>query len=357
MHTYFEQHDITYRVQRLARGGRDDDDAEKIDKDITTAMLSAELACKSQSRSPWSTDLHEAMTTLHILQRHLTQLKTHIDMSVSIANKHDSLPNPVPLPSDIPTTNSAIRIARKATRLIVKDAKNIAETYKREKITAHQLARPKIDPNVIENQIRQNHAMKEMYRKVPSSKPRISGGISMIKIPTDPTADPKNPTTKFSSVVDPVQIENLIIAHNKKHFRQAEVTPLAAPNVTASLGFSGTLPTAQTLLDGTATLPTLTENRFGQAILKQCQRQLPEIKSDIHFDTFKSAYKNWKVSTSTSPSNRHLSHQHALFQPHGIPLDKPEKIDQAETSRDAIWAALYGIVKYATTHGYFFTRW
>ena len=130
------------------------------------------------------------------------RLKTNINMSVSIANKQDTLPNPVPLPPDIPTTNHAIRIARKATRLIVKDAKNIAETYKREKITAHQLARPKVDPNVIENQIRQNHAMKEMYRKVPSSKPRISGGISMIKIPTDPTADPQNPKTKFSSVVD-----------------------------------------------------------------------------------------------------------------------------------------------------------
>ena len=51
--------------------------------------------------------------------------------------------------------------------------------------------------------------MKEMHRKVLSSKPWMSGGISMIKIPANPIDDPKNPKTKVSSIVNPIQIENL----------------------------------------------------------------------------------------------------------------------------------------------------
>ena len=147
----------------------------------------------------------------------------------------------------------------------------------------------------------------------------------MIKIPATATDDPKDPKTKFSSIVDPIQIENLIIACNKKHFRQAEFTPLACSHITSSLGFSGTKPMAQELLDGNADLPHLTPDQFGQEILHKCKRRLPETKSDIHFDVFKDAFKTWKVGTSTSPSNRHLSHQHVLFQPHGIPADQPEK--------------------------------
>ena len=234
-------------------------------------------------------------------------------------------------------------MARKETCRVVKASKDIAETYKKEKIKAHQLAQPTVDPTVIENQIRQNHAMKEMHRKVPSSKPRTSGGISMIKIPVTATDDPKDPKTKFSSIVDPVQIENLIIERNKKHFRQAEFTPLATPHITQSLGFSGTLPIAQDLLKGTADVPTLTPDRFGGEILKKCERRLPETPSDIHFDVFKSAYKSWRVGTSTSPSNRHLSHQHALFQPHGIPPDKPEKSSRPRN--------------HATQSGQLYTAW
>ena len=91
MHAYFEQHDIMYRLKRLFKYGRDDADAETIDRDITQSMLSADLACKSQPCSPWSQELHQAMTTLHILLRHLSQLKTHIDMSQSISIKQAKL--------------------------------------------------------------------------------------------------------------------------------------------------------------------------------------------------------------------------------------------------------------------------
>ena len=49
----------------------------------------------------------------------------------------------------------------------------------------------------------------------------------MIKVPTDPEADPKNPNTVFRTVVDPSEMEEQILKRNRQHFRQASQTPLA----------------------------------------------------------------------------------------------------------------------------------
>jgi hypothetical protein len=64
------------------------------------------------------------------------------------------------------------------------------------------------------------------------------------------------------------------------------------------------------------------------------------------------------VGTSTSPSGGHLSHQHTLFQPHGIDeLIKPKEYKAAEVARKANWFAQHSIVTYGIKYGYSFDRW
>jgi hypothetical protein len=60
------------------------DSAEQLDRDITRAMLHAELQCKSFDRLPWSHDLHTAMTILYIFKMQLTQPRTHRNMQSQI---------------------------------------------------------------------------------------------------------------------------------------------------------------------------------------------------------------------------------------------------------------------------------
>jgi hypothetical protein len=123
--------------------------------------------------------------------------------------------------------------------------------YQKDRIRALQLAEPKKDPHLIEKAFVNAQASKEMHRKVPSAWPAASGGISSIKVPVDPLADPKASNTEFKSIVDPLEIERYILQRNKIHFSQARYTPLATTAVTELLGFGGTRSIADRLLKGT----------------------------------------------------------------------------------------------------------
>jgi hypothetical protein len=230
--------------------------------------------------------------------------------------------------------------------------------YQKDRIRALQLAEPKKDPQIIEKAFATAQASKEMHRKVHSARPAISSCISTIKVPVNPLADPKASTTAFKSIVDPMEIESYILQRNKIHFSQACSTPLATTAVSELLGFGGTQSIADRLLQGTVSVNTITDNPFGQAILLQCKRVNPILPAGITIEEFKASYKKWRVGTSTSPSGRHLSHQHALLQPHGIDeLIEPDEHKKAEKSKALIWYVQHGIVSYGIKHGYTFDRW
>jgi hypothetical protein len=62
----------------------------------------------------------------------------------------------------------------------------------------------------------------------------------MIKVPVDPSEDPKDPDMVFKSIVDPTEVEHHILHRNTIHFAQAHNTPLAHPQLTELIGFSST---------------------------------------------------------------------------------------------------------------------
>jgi hypothetical protein len=315
---YFKDHKIEERLIKLSQGPRDDDRAESIDRDITRGMLAAEAQCKSTHRAPWSKALHESTTRLHILKRVLSQWQTGLDGSTAIAIKQSKLSSPLIIPSSLAELKVALRDAQRARREVIKKGKELRNVYHQDRIKALQLANPKKDPDSIEKAFHSAQASKEMFRKVPSARPTTSGGISSIKIPVDPLNDPKDSQTIFKSIIDPMEIDRHILQRNQIHFSQARHTPLAKPAVSALLGFGGTRSVADQLLQGTVAVRTITEDPFGQAILLQCKRVNPVLPAGISIDEFKASYKIWRIGASTSPSGCHLSHQHALFQPHGI---------------------------------------
>ena len=355
---YFIQHNIQERLQLLLDSDRDDEKAEALDRDITRGMLAAEATCHSRNRHPWSLALHHAMTKLYLLKRVLSQYRTGYDMSIPISQMQTTLPEPIDIPTDIKSINTALRAAQQERRILIRKSHQRRRDYNQEKIMALQLANPKINPQQIETNFVNTTASKEMYRKVPSARPIKSGGINTIKVPAIPSDDPKHPDTIFRTVVDPTEIEKLILARNQTHFGQARDTPFASPEISQMLGFGGTSSVADLLLSGQANINAITTNKYGQALLRFCKRHQPELTPEITLEEFKSSYKKWRVGTSTSPSGRHLSHQHALLQPHGIDPDlSPDDYAQAETSRIDNWSAQHGIVSYAVKHGYCFSRW
>ena len=196
-----------------------------------------------------------------------------------------------------------------------------------------------------------------MWRRIPSSKPTSHGGISTIKIPANPEDDPKNPETQFRSVVDPSEIESLLLERNRKHFSQAGDTPLASPFISKALGWGGNTDTSEHILDGSLHPSRLTTDRFAQDIFHHCRQLNKEIDPSITLEDFKDFYLHWNVGTSTSPSGRHLSHLHALFQPTGLPDDTRETTQLFNDTKESLWLAHYTCINYSTRFGYCFNRW
>jgi zinc-binding in reverse transcriptase/Endonuclease/Exonuclease/phosphatase family len=355
---YFKKHRVEERLIDLAQGSRDDAKAEALDRDITRGMLAAESTCKSTPRAPWSKALHKVLNQLFIMKRALSQKLTGLDCSAAISTMQAKLDVPITIPDTTKDIHLALRALQRTRREVIVHNKNLKSTFQQDRIQALKLASPKIDPDKIEKSFHHRQASKELYRKVPSAKPRSLSGISMIKVPVDPTADPKAPNTLFKSIADPAEVESHILQRNRTHFSQARDTPLASNDISMALGFSGTSSIADKLIKGSIDPSLITPHPFGQAILRACRRTNPQLAAGITLEEFKASYRTWRVGTSTSPSGRHLSHQHALFQPHGIDRDiEPTEHEAAENSRDANWEAQHAILSYALRYGYTFERW
>ena len=357
MDQYLKDHNLPTRIQHTLEDSRDDAAAESIDRDLTAGFLAVDRLCRSTPRSPWSPALHQAITTKYIISRHLSQLLTHRDMSTSIASLQASLSQPVSLPPSVTATQHALRNAQRECRLVVRKAKDLAQVYQAERIRAKQLANPDIEPTKIERLLKHRDAARDMWKRIPSYKPKASGGISMIKTPTDPSADPKHPDTTFRTVVDPAEMEQLLLARNRRHFGQAQDNPLASLNLSDQLGWGAQHPLADDILAGHADVSLLSPDIYAQSILNSCTRRNPELASSISMETMQRFYLHWRARTSTSPSGRHLSHQHILFQPHGIPFDQEEECTLLNDTKALLWQAHHFSIQYATTHGFCFSRW
>jgi hypothetical protein len=337
MPKYMESHNILQRLDNLTQGARNDALAEAIDWDITQSMLAAEATCKSTPQSPWSKALHEVMNRLFILKQVLRKYLTRLDMSASIHIMLSKLTSPTLIPAEYPIILSMLRQARRDRPEAIKQGDQLRQSSQQEKIKALQMANPEKIPKKVEKVFLNTQASKEMFQRVPSARAILSGGICMIKVPTNPNANLKAASMVFKSIVKPSEVEKHILQQNQLHFAQARATPLAQNELTKIYSVSVVHHLLHIKFSRAQFDPrSLTKDIHGSAILRMCQRTNPEMHPDISLDKFKQALKTWQVGTSTSPSGRHLSHQHALFQPHGIdPCIDPDAHHQAEEARNA----------------------
>jgi len=354
LHKYFQTHLVIQRLEEI-KDTANHSIAEKIDADITRAMLHAELKCKSFNRLPWSHDLHAAMTTLYILKMQLSEFLTKRNMQHQISRRQEQLIEPLLLPTTLSETNSALRSARRSCRKIATEARALRKTREEERLAAFQLANPTQNPDQLEHKFRRALETKEMFRRLPSIKPRSTGGLTMVKIPDPEHANPKT-ATKWTTITDPLLVEQKILARNQRHFGQAATTPLATAEIQRLLSFGGTSSISDQLLYNKLDPKHITPDYFGQQLLAKCSTDTTELCPDISFDDMKQRYRCWPERTSTSPSGRHLSHYHALLKPDGL-LPDDEEFEEVDSARQAVWSAHHSLLKYSTRHGYCFNRW
>jgi hypothetical protein len=166
-------------------------------------MLHTELKYKSFNRLPWSHDIHAAMTTLYyILKMQMTQIRTNRDMQTQISRRQTQLLDSILLPDYLSEANIALRSARWCCCQMATEAHALRKTREDERLAAFKLANPTQNPAKLEYQFFRALETDETFRRLPSIKPKSTGGLSMVKIPDSETVNHKT-AENWTTITDP----------------------------------------------------------------------------------------------------------------------------------------------------------
>jgi hypothetical protein len=333
--------------------------AEALDREITDAMLAAGKTCAQTTRLPVSPKLHEAQTRHRILQMIVSQFKTKRDMTAQIQKKQDQLPEPFPLPICLPDALLQLRAAQRDVRTLSRQANQLKDQHRSELAEA-LVNSEKIGATKALERLHRAEATKEMFARLPSAKPKSSAGLSLIKIPYSGPLQPTVPRLGMT-VTEPAAVEEHLLQRNRKHFSQAEPTDFAQPPLKDIFNWKGTGRTADRVLaanfeafNDTNDNSIYSITSTADKILQCCYRRIPEITPGLTLPEMKGAYRNWRESTSTSPSGRHLGHFHALLKPDGLKRDSDEANDLA-ASRDEIWKIHHDMFEFGIQNAHCYT--
>jgi hypothetical protein len=306
---YFEERDI-YRKVKEQKHWYNKDKLEKLDNEITKGMLEAEDQCRIHHRQPWTKEVNEVMTTANILRINLSSLKNNIDCSKQIEQKQNLLKTRIEIPSEIKEATTALRLAQKKCRQLIKEQRTKKTSIDEEQEAAFVAMNPEMDAKRAAQIFQRAKDTKQMMSELPS-KMNCPGGVSSILVPL-----PKEGIEiEYMAITDGPTIERLILHRNIRHFRQAEFTPLASPEVIKKIGFGADTDRAEKLLGGKDDPSDITDDEWSKYLLTSMKRHSKELKITITAEKMMNKYRRWKERTSTSPSGRHLGHFHALFRP------------------------------------------
>jgi len=147
---------------------------------------------------------------------------------------------------------------------------------------------------------------------------------------------------------------------NRSHFGQAQGTPFTLPPLSDDLDFDGATSSAEMILDGTydsTSMADITRLVISNLCKSKYVIRAP-LKTKISETAYISKIKNWKESTSTSPSGLHLGHYHAMVARHEYSsCDDSKEKDSMDSKQSAIRRAHLALTNYALEHGYSFERW
>jgi hypothetical protein len=251
-------------------------------------MLEAEDQCRIHHRQPWSKEVNELMTTANILRINLSSLKNNIDCSKQIAQKQSLLKNEIKVPDNIIEATIALKLAQKNCRKLIKENRTKKTTIDQEQEAAFVAMNPEMDAKRAAQIFKGAKDTKQMMSELPS-KMNCTGGISSILVPL-----PKEgKELEYLAITDGPTIERLILHRNIRHFRQAEFTPLATPEVIRKIGFGADTDRAEQLLEGTDDPTDITDDEWSRYLLTSMKRHSNELKIEITTAKMMDKYRRW----------------------------------------------------------------
>ncbi|KAI2491614.1 hypothetical protein MHU86_22931 [Fragilaria crotonensis] len=355
---------------RLSLIGNRHEFAERLDKDVLNASLTAERKTHRYREPFWSVELAEARKKVTILSKCLSSLKTGLHCAETLTREIHELNDPISLPTSIRDCSSSLRKAKQDVKQIVSQSYQRRDAERMQKIKALENSRNPLERKVVASlrRLKKVEDIKHLFRKlknVRSSNDRY--GVTRLEIPVHPEEDPKV-CTEWQQIDVPEEILRHLTRRNQQHFGQAQGTPFTTSPLAESLGFGGGSWAGDDLLNGQFDTQGMDEN---VSILIRHIRHIEEMQQlasrpTISDDEFVQKLKVWTESTTTSPSGFHLGHYKALIGRHSHSIDArddelpPEfvtvrnELDQKQRELREVHLRL---LNYALERGYSYRRW
>ena len=195
------------------------------------------------------------MSRIDILKTVLSSFKTRIDSTEVIELKMRELREPIDLPSTFEETNKQLRELKRKQRELIRDKRSHnTAAYKEQEKAFIEAYKTTMSEKRLKAIFKQKEETIKLMKSLPKSgrKQITSGPLLCILVPL-----PKEGIElERHAITDGPTIERLILARKKKHFSQAEETPLATNKIIDLFGPGGDTEYAKQILNGTCNRST-----------------------------------------------------------------------------------------------------
>ena len=338
--------------------------AESLDRDLQRASHHAARKCTKKSKPPWSPILARSWAELHYYRLLLAASKSPANYQLSIQKLRDQWPE---LPDAREMTAEELHEKQKQALLSLKHQRSEAQQLREEFLIRQHAQSLEVDDTQrakVLQRILRAEKQHQVYTKLRHLRQQEyqSSSLKTLKIPKtcsiyDAETMKRMPddATHWETVTIPHQIEQLLIQRNQHHFSQADGTPLTRPPFTADIGYKADGYAAEMILSGQAEYPNTSEATA--LFIQHLQRRtVHTLEGSITYDEVLRKLKNWKESTTTSPSGLHLGHYHCSWKDPRMHPSDPNR-DQVIQHQKQILQATVVLLNYAITFGYPFQRW
>ena len=277
----------------------------EIDNDVTKALLKAEQRTASNNRPPWSPELKEAslqVKRLKLILRQFTHNTNHTNAIISTTSRMNNT-NELPDPRNRKECQTALRKAQKLLRQIRSKAQEKRAQYLDTLVSKYELTGDRERQRIIQR-IRKAEATKRCYQKLRSILNPPKPGVTFVQRRTE--------HGKTDTLYDRTDIEQAILERNQRHFNQCAGTAFTIGTMRA-LNWAADSKLADSILDGTCQIQSITKDTNLQFVLQQCKRLCKEVPTSITTSNLRSLFKCWHETTTTSPSGRHIGIYKTIF--------------------------------------------
>ena len=365
-----EQCNAFERSQRLREPGRRPKYAERLDKDITAASLTAEKDIPTFGAPAWSQDLIDARMQVTILTKRLSQLKNGVPGNVDQHQLWLRQLRMQGLPDNVASCSKLLREAKQHVKEIVAESVQRRDDELARKLKHLEQSESNADRDAARKlrRLRKAEDIKNLFKKLKYVRTKEERrGVTRLEIPKDPTDDPK--TCKEWKQVDvPTEILELLQTRNRLHFGQAHGTPFTVPPLSSHLGFDGDSKYGDQILNGT--YDSSAQDAHAKLLLRYLHgiHSITDISKNIAIseDEFRDKLKVWSEATATSPSGLHLGHYKTLIARHSfltdaadddLTLEFKQQRDELNFKQNALFHLHLDMLNFALKNGHSYHRW